>query len=247
MPNWLPAVAAVLAIVAGGVWFMIGNQQEATRADAAEGEAVDKATTLDQLCATDPDVARRIPEDCREAREIREQVVLPASSPGPSQAQVQGWVEDWLDAHPARNGRSVTPQMVARAVAEHMAGNGQDQIARVAQAYLAANAERFRGERGEAGVDGQNATDDQVAAAVAAFCAEHGQCQGPQGDAGVQGPQGWGVRDIRPERNGDGVCEWVVVFEDPVSSEQRVARHPAGDAACPASPPPDAGGLLPGS
>jgi hypothetical protein len=40
----------------------------------------------------------------------------------------------------------------------------------------------------------------------------------------------------------------VVVFEDPATGEQRTATHPAGEAACPAAPPPEetSGGLLPG-
>jgi hypothetical protein len=245
----LCAVVALLATV-GTVWLTADRDSKASEADAAKDVATDQATTLDQLCATDPDVARRIPEDCAEAREVREDVVLPASAPGPSQAEVQGWVDEWLDAHPPRRGRGATADMVARAVAEHMAGNGQERIANVARAYIEANAEQFRGRSGDDGsdgVDGQDATDDQVAAAVAAFCAERNSCQGPPGES-VQGPQGQGVRDIRPERSGEGVCEWVIVFEDPASGEVRTVRHPAGDAACPAAPPPDdgPGGLLPG-
>ena len=252
-PPWPLAIAAIIAILTAGVAFTIGNTQESTRADTAETVATDQATTLDRLCATDADVARRIPDDCREAQEIRQNVVLPASAPGPSQAQVQGWVDDWLDAHPPKDGEDATPEMVARAVAEHMAGNGQDQITAVAQAYLAANAERFRGPAGADGTDGQdgqNATDDQVATAVAAFCAEHGQCQGPQGETGGRGPQGQGVIDAQPIRNGDGQCEWVVTFENPETGERSETRHPAGDAACPAVQPPapeeTGGGLLPG-
>jgi hypothetical protein len=258
MPGWLPAVLAVAAIVGAGVWFTVGNVQESDRADQNAAVATDQATTLDRLCATDADVARRIPEDCAEAREVRENVVLPATTPGPSQAQVQGWVTDWLERNPPQDGRDVTPEMVARAVAEHMEGNGQARIAQVAQAYLASNAELFRGEDGQDGEAGQDATDDQVAAAVAAFCAERDSCSGPQGPRGDQGVQGQGVADIRPERNGEGVCEWIVVFVDPASGESREVRHPAGDAACPAAEPPPGelpespgessglGGLLPG-
>lgn len=253
IPNWVPAAMAIVAILAAGVWFVVGNTQESTRADTAETVATDQATTLDVLCATDPDVAARIPADCREAQRIRQNVVLPATAPGPSQAQVQDWVDDWLDAHPPKDGKNATPEMVARAVAEHMAGNGQDQIVKVAQAYLAANAERFRGPAGADGQDGQpgaNASDDQVATAVATFCAEHGQCQGPQGETGGRGPQGQGVIDAQPIRNGDGQCEWVVTFENPETGERSETRHPAGDAACPAVQPPapeeTGGGLLPG-
>jgi hypothetical protein len=252
LPGWLPAVLTVLAIVGAGALYTIGNRQEADRADTNAAVASDQATTLDRLCATDPDVARRIPDDCAEARRVREDVVLPAAAPGPSQAQVQDWVNQYVRDHPPRDGRNATPDMVARAVAEHMAGNGQQQIAKVAQAYIAAHVAEFRGAKGEAGangLDGQDATDDQVATAVAAFCAGHDGCRGPQGDAGGQGAQGVGVVDIRPERNDQGACQWVVVFEDPSTGERQTATHPAGDAACPAAPaPPEetGGGLLPG-
>lgn len=252
LPSWALTLLAILALVVGAAWFVIGNQQEATRADSATTVATDQATTLDRLCATDPDVARRIPDDCAEAREIREEVILPAAAPGPSQAQVQDWVRDWLEAHPGqagRDGKDATPEQVARAVAEHMAGNGQEQIAAVAQAYLAANAERFRGEDGQNGQDGADASDDQVATAVAAFCAERDSCRGVQGERGPEGRQGVGVVDAQPIRNGEGTCEWVVTLEDPATGERSEVRHPASDAACPLAPPPPeepGGGLLPG-
>lgn len=246
----LCAVAAALA-TAGTLWLKVDRDDQAAQADVATTVATNQATTLDRLCATDPDVARRIPDDCREARQIREEVVAPTAAPGPSQAQVQGWVDTWLEDHPPRDGKSVTPAMVARAVAEHMAGNGAEQITRVAQAYIAAHAEKFRG------LPGLNATDEQVATQVAAFCAEHGDCQGPEGekgdkgekgDTGEGGPQGIGVVDIHPDRDDQGACVWVVVFENPATGEQRTATHPAGEAACPAAPPPEetSGGLLPG-
>jgi hypothetical protein len=249
----LLSVLAVAALSIGGTLFVVGNRQEATRADTNGALATDQATTLDRLCATDPDVAKRIPDDCREARAIREEVVLPAAAPGPSQAQVQDWVNSWLRRHPPADGQNATPAMVARAVAEHMAGNGQAQISNVARAYLAAHAERFRGKPGNDGAKGEpgeNASDEQVATAVAAFCAERNGCRGPQGVPGDAGPQGVGVVDIKPVRDDQGACVWVVTFEDPASGERVERRHPAGDAACPAlaSTPPEetSGGLLPG-
>lgn len=249
-PGWMITAVALALLVVGIVVFRIDNDHEEQRADINAQAATSQATTLDRLCATDPDVYRRIPEDCAKAREIREEVVLPATAPGPSQAQVQGWVEDWMEAHPSHDGKNATPEMVARAVAEHMEGNGQAQITKVAQAYLAANAERFRGEPGadgEQGPKGDNATDDQVATAVAAFCAEHGDCAGPQGERGGIGPQGQGVVDAQPIRNGEGTCEWVITLEDPRDGSRSERRYPAGDAACPAdapAPPEETGGGL---
>jgi hypothetical protein len=43
---------------------------------------------------------------------------------------------------------------------------------------------------GPAGLAGKNATDSQVAAAVAAYCAAHDNCAGVQGSVGKTGAQG---------------------------------------------------------
>jgi hypothetical protein len=257
-PTRRPSLSAVLlgcAIVAalmfiGTVLLLMDRDDKARDADQAQKVATDQATTLDQLCATDPDIARRIPSDCREAKEVRRNVVLPASAPGPTQAQVQGWVTDYLTEHPPPAGRGATPEMVARAVAEHMEANGTETISDVARAYLAANAKDFRGQAGSNGTDGQpgqDARDAQVATAVAAFCAERNSCagpEGPRGQQGGQGPQGMGLTDFHPERNSEGACEWVATYENPAAGTTEVRRYPAGDAACPGGSP--VGGLLPG-
>ncbi|WP_344766174.1 hypothetical protein [Aeromicrobium panaciterrae] len=47
-----------------------------------------------------------------------------------------------------------------------------------------------RGATGPAGPAGQNATDSQVAAAIATYCISHGGCRGPVGPAGAAGAAG---------------------------------------------------------
>lgn len=44
--------------------------------------------------------------------------------------------------------------------------------------------------RGPAGEDGADATEEQIAAAVAMYCAQRNQCQGEQGIQGVPGERG---------------------------------------------------------
>ncbi len=46
------------------------------------------------------------------------------------------------------------------------------------------------GTAGKDGANGANASGDQIAAAVAAYCATHGGCAGPQGDPGPAGTNG---------------------------------------------------------
>lgn len=47
------------------------------------------------------------------------------------------------------------------------------------------------GSDGTNGADGQNATDDQVASAIASYCSAHGECRGADGaDSTVPGPPG---------------------------------------------------------
>jgi hypothetical protein len=68
----MPSLAVVLALcagvaavaTAGTIWLTADRDDKAKDAVVAQGVATDQATTLDRLCATDADVAKRIPDDC---------------------------------------------------------------------------------------------------------------------------------------------------------------------------------------
>jgi hypothetical protein len=113
------------------------------------------------------------------------------------------------------------------------------------------NPAAFKGADGANGQDAPPVTDDQLAAQVAAYCAD-GRCQGKQGAQGV------GQVSLVFSRNDSGGCEAVVTLIDPSDGSTKTTTTPAGDAACPEVPPPtttttteeppagDGGGLLGG-
>lgn len=159
--------------------------------------------------------------------------------PGPSQQQIDAAVFGHLAVHPP----GATPAMVAVQVAAYLTAHPPEQgppptatqIATAASDYIAAHSADFQGAAGTNGADGQpgqNATDDQVAAAVGAYCDAHSQCQGQQGDQGVS------ITDLQFERDDNGDCQSVVTLHDPATGDDSTITHPAGDAACaPVTPP----------
>lgn len=159
--------------------------------------------------------------------------------PGPSQQQIDAAVFGYLAVHPP----GATPAMVAVQVAAYLTAHPPEQgppptatqIATAASDYIAAHSADFQGAAGTNGADGQpgqNATDDQVAAAVGAYCDAHSQCQGQQGDQGVS------ITDLQFERDDNGDCQSVVTLHDPATGADSTITHTAGDAACaPVTPP----------
>lgn len=170
--------------------------------------------------------------------------------PGPTQQQIDDAVFGYFAVHPP----GATPAMVAVQVAAYLTAHPPRpgppptaaQISTAASDYIGAHAADFQGQPGQNGANGsngtdgqpgQNATDDQVAAAVAAYCDSHGQCQGQQGTQGDQGAQGVSITDLQFERDTDGTCMAVVTLHDPATNTDTTVSHTAGDAACPITAP----------
>lgn len=157
--------------------------------------------------------------------------------PGPTQAQIDAAVAVQLAEHPPPAGQNATPAMVASAVADfltvHPPQPGRpptaEEIASAASAYIAEHAADFRGQ------NGQNATDAQVATAVAAYCDAHGSCAGPPGQPGHEGAPGVSVTRQYFDRNSSGQCRNYNDFSD---GRTKVDQGPAGDSACAPAPPP---------
>jgi hypothetical protein len=123
---------------------------------------------------------------------------MPIPGPGPTQAQIDDAVTEYIAAHPPAAGKPATPEMVATAVAEYLTAHPPtpgrlptpQEIATAATDYLTAHSAQFTGPAGAAGAAGKDATDAQVAAAVDAYCSAHNKCAGPAGPAGQPGQQG---------------------------------------------------------
>lgn len=110
--------------------------------------------------------------------------------PGPSAAQVRLAVDAYCASHASCRGargvkgRPVTTGQVAAAVVTFCNANGQ-----CAGPAGIDGQDGQDGQTGATGAPGPGPTDTQVAAAVAAYCAD-GNCVGPKGDKGDTGEQG---------------------------------------------------------
>ena len=266
---------AVFSLVAGvtivGVVFLgtRGQQAEQAKNQAQEqlAPAQAKAQQADDLankivigCNSTEDVVSQLRAlgACALADDIKEAPVV--SAVGPSDQQVARAVEDYLRRNPPRDGKPVSPADVATAVADYLTKNPSqpgrpptpEEIQRAATTYIADRPEQFRGEPGDQGERGENASVEQIALAVAAYCASSSPslCAGPEGPQGPQGtqgergpqgvpgPQGASVRDVYFESRGNG-CEVVVLLFDPATGLESQTRRAAGPAACASSSPTD--------
>lgn len=235
------AVACVLFVVLAGVaiYEIATTNSLGREVGVLSGQQRDAAVAAQQLAAQlhehglTPVVAPPTP------------VVGPAGptgpqGPGPSQAQIDQAVNNYFTQHPP----GATPAMVAMQVAAYLTANPppagraptQQEIATATSDYLTAHAAQFQG---QAGTPGQNATDEQVSSAVAAFCSTHNGCVGPVGAAGqngkdgAQGAQGVSVTNVVFQRDATGTCQAVITLHDPATSTDTTITHPAGAAACP--------------
>lgn len=135
-------------------------------------------------------------------------VTVTASPVPPSQAAIEDAVAAYCEQ--TKCGSGPTAAQVAQAVASFCsidgrcrgpAGpTGKNGTGEPGQAG-ASGATGAAGASGAAGTDGQNATSDQVAVAVADYCTAHGECagqQGSQGPSGENGGQGAAGQDGQP-------------------------------------------------
>lgn len=116
----------------------------------------------------------------------------PAGSPGPagpppSPDQVRNAVDAYLIAHPPEGGKPPTEGQVAAAVAMYCS-SGACRGSDGATGATGPAGQSITGPQGATGPSGPGPADDQVAGAVAAFCAAHAGCVGATGAQGPAGP-----------------------------------------------------------
>lgn len=153
----------------------------------------------------------------------------------PTQAEIDDAVSRELTAHPIPG---ATPAMIAVQVAQYLTANPPVTAAQITTAvidYLGAHPQMFQGLPGANGLPGADATDAQVASAVAAFCTTHNGCVGPAGADGKQGVQGVSITDLEFQRI-NGQCSAVITLHDPATGTDSTLSRPAGEAACPVIP-----------
>ena len=132
----------------------------------------------------------------------------------PDTAVLVPLVANWLRAHPPTQPKPTTAEVRA-----------------AVQFVMSQNPAAFKGDPGQDGKDAPPVTDEQVAAAVAAYCSD-GRCDGKVG------PQGVGLVTIDFRRDDSGVCRSYATLVDPRDGSTReVAGEPVNDLVCQPVPP----------
>lgn len=243
----LVVVVIVIAVVSIPLGFLLGDRAQTyyNQKRVAESKVELGQTLADQVlsdCEREDIVSRALAkrERCRQATAVRVQAasvtppppVPPLPPPGVDQAQVDRRVDAYLDRHPNANLAMLTA-VVADYLTHHPPKPGdkptQDEIFAVVSLYLSTHAEDFRG------LPGENASDDQIAGAVAAHCAQHNECVGATGD---RGPGGMSFGGLVFQRDDSGRCMAIVTKFDPNDQSTSTFSTPVGDAACADPPPP---------
>jgi hypothetical protein len=115
--------------------------------------------------------------------------------PGPTDAQIAVAVNDYCALHDNCAGTPSKTQVTAAVHAFCSAGacrgsSGTPGPEGRPGASGSSGASGAPGQPGASGAAGPGPTDDQIAAAVAAYCTAHGNCTGPAGPTGSAGPTG---------------------------------------------------------
>lgn len=249
MAGLIALVALVLAAVT--MLALQAGQVERER-DEVGNAAVGQANSIEAVCAAGGEVARALREagQCELAGQVKEQVSeagVPLTITVPVQAVVDpdelvNHVRDQVAVYCASRNDCTPPGsavlgVVVDVVADYLTANPpepgraptEQEIRSAVGSVLTAAPEVFRGPPGE------NATDDQVAAQVAAYCSARGDCRGADG---AQGAQGVSVEALTFARDDQGRCTVRVTLRDPADGSTRTAVGPAGDAACEPLPEP---------
>lgn len=217
IPWWLVGqivLGLILGLVAVAVVQLLDRTTEAEEALARAREGSQVRQSAIELLEQDTDQLRdqlvelgEVPETPdREFPDVVEGPSGPQGEPGrpPTTAEVRRAVAAYLTTNPPRPGRAPTEAEIAAAVAAFCAAGACEGEVGPAGSTGPVGPPGPQGETGaqgpvgEQGPQGPGPTDEQLAAAVADFCAD-GRCvgePGPQGEPGddstVPGPQGEG-------------------------------------------------------
>lgn len=188
----LLVLAALVAVTIASLALVLGKGAETAQQELAP--AKEKALQGQVLAAdvaaacTNPTIVEQLAkmgsQACQKATQVQQ---LPPLAP--TDDQIYAAVDKWLQANPPPAGRTPNQGELIRAATEALKTLGwpptEDRIREIVIGYIASNADLFKGKPGE------NATDDQVRAAVALFCGQTpSPCAGPAGQKGDTGPTG---------------------------------------------------------
>lgn len=137
--------------------------------------------------------------------------------PGPTDAQIAVAVNGYCDLHDGCVGTPSKTQVTAAVHAFCSAGacRGQSGTRGPVGRSGSPGASGSSGAAGSQGPAGPGPTDDQIAAAVAAYCTAHGNCTGPAGPAGSTGPTGPAGRGVASiDCKGLGLNQLTIHYDD---------------------------------
>ena len=184
--NWL-VIGALVAILLLVGFNSISQVQATQEKQEAQQTTVYVVTRVGDVCADEEKIAQdpELQALCTEVDEISQD--LPEVEAGPPGEK----------GEKGDKGDPPTEEQIRVAVQEVLNENpeiAEDQIEQAVVNYLIANPpepgkDGEQGEPGEDGSDGLNASDEQVAAAVAQYCAD-GACVGAPGQDGQDGEPG---------------------------------------------------------
>lgn len=130
---------------------------------------------------------------CKQAQKVISVVQEPVpgptgkQGPGPSDAQVQAFVDSYFATHPLPAGQLPPVTEVAGLVSSyllaHPPANGKDATATMVANQVSTYCDNHNG-------CANGPSDTQVANQVAAYCAVHNDCEGPAGQDGTDGHDG---------------------------------------------------------
>lgn len=210
-PALVLGAGAALLVVGVAATLLIGP---ATTRSAVNSQAQDGAVKSQvlALCSAGDQLATELQARGACDVAVKANQLPSAIDTGPTDAQVTRLIADYFTSHPNLYRPSV------------------ESVREAARAVLEGDPELYRGPLGHQGIPGPGPTDQQIAAAMAAYIAAHrADFQGAKGDAGAPGAAGRGIATgPRFRRDSAGGCESVVTYTDGTQDQA-----PAGDASCP--------------
>jgi hypothetical protein len=243
IPLWsiLGTGAAILvSVVVLSLWLTSTTNTATDTASVANGhsaaiqsQAAPLAGQVASVCGQGNAAATQLARSgaCKQAQKVISVVQEPVPGPtgergpGPSDAQVQAFVDGYFATHPLPAGQLPPVSEVAGLVASYCTahrGCGAGDVATQVSSYCAAH-------------DGCGTED--VASAVATYCDTHNQCAGPQGVAGSNGTDGTAGTDGSDGKDGASgaagppVAGWVYVDALGMSHTCTPAPPPDGQSA----------------
>lgn len=246
--RYAPAGWVIAGLITAAGFLLVGSvggdqtDSANARTVTVQQQALRVANPVDELCAEGGALATQLNRRgaCSPARSIVQAPPTAVAGRGPTDAEVEAGVADYLQRNPPPAGRAPTTEEITAAVATYLLAHPPTpgraptsaEIADAVQTYLVANPPA-------PGKDGAPASDEQVAAAVAAYLQAHPPAAGADGANGAAGengkpPASWswtgssGTRHVCTRSNDDDSSPTYTCTSEPPPDETSGLPLPTG-------------------